>query len=289
MPELPDVEGARRLVERAALGARIETVVCSDRSVLRNVTPARFRAAVAGATVGSATRWGKWLTIGTDSPSVVIHLGMTGSLRWHAADDAIEGVETKEGGPEDERFCRLALVTERGALRFLDRRKLGGVWLATDDDELHHLLDDLGPDALGLPCEDLLAILGRSRKQLKAALMDQSLLAGLGNMLSDEILWRAHLHPGRIASTLDRAEGERLCAATRSALAGSVRVGHIPRSRAWLSGQRAVADPTCPRCGNELQWSAVNGRSALWCPHCQPSPRRRRAASRAGTRRSGSS
>ena len=105
--------------------------------------------------------------------------------------------------------------------------------------------------------------------------MDQSLLAGLGNMLSDEILWRARLHPTRGASTLDAAEGKRLCAAARSALATSVRAGHIPRTRTWLSGQRAVDDPTCPRCGTSLRWSTVNGRSALWCPHCQRPPRKR--------------
>lgn len=275
MPELPDVEGARRLVERAVLGARVTTVVCPDPSVLRNVTLRRFRTAVVGGTVRRAARRGKWLTISTDGASVVIHLGMTGSLRWQAADVELEGGEAKDGATDDGRFCRLALVTPRGALHLLDRRKLGGVWLAADDDELGQVLADLGPDVLGLSCDDLLAILGRSRKQLKAALMDQSLLAGLGNTLSDEILWRAQLHPSRVASSLDRAEGERLCTATRSALAGSVRVGHIPRTRAWLSSQRAVEDPTCPRCGGDLRWTTLNGRSALWCPHCQPPPRRR--------------
>lgn len=269
MPELPDVEAARRLVARAATGARIDTVVCPDRSALRNVTLRRFRHAVVGEHVRSAARRGKWLTIGTDGASVVVHLGMTGALRWSFSDD--------QGDPpaetDDGRFCRLALVTDRGALRFIDRRKLGGVWLAADDAELEHVLDELGPDALGLPCDELLAILSASRKQLKAALMDQSLLAGLGNMLSDEILWRARLHPTRVASTLGPAEGKRLCAAARNALAASVRAGHIPRTRSWLSGQRADDDPTCPRCGNDLRWSTVNGRSALWCPHCQP-PRR---------------
>jgi formamidopyrimidine-DNA glycosylase len=104
--------------------------------------------------------------------------------------------------------------------------------------------------------------------------MDQSLLAGLGNMLSDEVLWRARLHPTRLASTLTPAEGNRLCAAARSTLSASVRAGHIPRTRSWLSGQRATDEPTCPRCGNDLRWSTVNSRSALWCPRCQPPPNR---------------
>lgn len=270
MPELPDVEAARRLVERAAAGARIVTVDCPDPSALRNATLRRFRRAVVGERVRNAARRGKWLTVGTDGASVVVHLGMTGALRWSSRDDREEPqVETEDG-----RFCRVALVTDRGVLRFVDRRKLGGVWLAAGDAELRCILDDLGPDALGLRCDELRTILASSRKQLKAALMDQSLLAGLGNMLSDEILWRAGLHPTRAASTLDPAEGERLCAAARSALAASVRAGHIPRTRTWLSGQRAVDDPTCPRCGTSLQWSTVNSRSALWCPHCQRPPRR---------------
>lgn len=269
MPELPDVEAARRLVEGAATGSRIHTVVCPDRSALRNTTLRRFRHSVVGQHVRSTARRGKWLTIGTDGASIVVHLGMTGTLRWEDGGDCREPrLET-----DDDRFCRLDLVTDCGALRFIDRRKLGGVWLATDDAELQRVLGDLGPDALGLPCDELRAILGASRKQLKVALMDQSLLAGLGNMLSDEILWRARLHPTRVASTLDPAEGKRLCAAARAALAASVRAGHIPRTRSWLSGQRAADDPTCPRCRRDLRWSTVNGRSALWCPHCQPPPR----------------
>jgi len=266
MPELPDVEAARRLVEVAASGARIRSVVCPDRSALRNTTLRRFRRSVVGEHIRSAGRRGKWLTIGTGGASVLVHLGMTGALRWEDARDSGEPpLDTDDG-----RFCRLALVTDRGALRFTDRRKLGSVWLATDDTERDDLLGDLGPDALGLPCADLRAILGASRKQLKVALMDQSLLAGLGNMLSDEILWRARLHPTRVASSLDPAEGTQLCAAAKAALAASVRAGHIPRTRSWLSGQRAVDDPTCPRCRTALRWSTVNGRSALWCPHCQP-------------------
>jgi formamidopyrimidine-DNA glycosylase len=269
MPELPDVEAARRLVERCAAGARIEIVVCSDLSALRNATLRRFRHAVVGEHIRTTARRGKWLTIGTDGTAVVVHLGMTGAL-WNAADDRDEPqLEIEEG-----RFCRLALVTGRGALRFIDRRKLGGVWLAADDAELQRVLHDLGPDALGLCYDELLAILGTSRKQLKVALMDQSLLAGLGNMLSDEILWRARLHPTRVAATLDPVEGKRLCTAAQAALAASVRAGHIPRTRSWLSSQRAIDDPTCPRCRKDLRWSTANRRSALWCPHCQPTPRR---------------
>ena len=118
MPELPDVEAARRLVEDAATGALIHTVACPDPSALRNTTLRRFRHSVIGRHVRSTARRGKWLTIGTDGVSVLVHLGMTGALRWEVGGDGAEPqLET-----DDDRFCRLALVTDRGALCFIDRR-----------------------------------------------------------------------------------------------------------------------------------------------------------------------
>jgi len=90
MPELPDVEAARRLVEVAACGARIRSVVCPDRSALRNTTLGRFRRSVVGEHVRSAARRGKWLTIGTGRVSVLVHLGMTGALRWEDERDSGE-------------------------------------------------------------------------------------------------------------------------------------------------------------------------------------------------------
>ena len=105
--------------------------------------------------------------------------------------------------------------------------------------------------------------------------MDQLLVAGLGNMLSDEVLWRARLHPTRVASTLAPAEGKRLCAAAGSPWPRRFVPGSIPRTRSWLPVKRAIDDPTCPRCGSNLRWSTVNGRSALWCPRCQLPPRQR--------------
>ena len=260
MPELPDVEGARRLVEQHGRGARILNVDVPDPSVLRHVTLPTLRRTLRGRYVEAARRHGKWLIVDTDGPAFAVHLGMTGQLRW-----------LPEGAVPPP-FVRAAIATDHGDLGLVDRRKLGRLRLIRSAADLQALLGDLGPDALGLACQDLLGRLGGTRKGLKAALMDQAIVAGLGNMLSDEVLWRARLHPNERAAGLSPAEGRRLCRAMQGALRSSVRAGHIPRGRTWLSSQRGVDDPTCPRCATPLRRTTVQGRSAIWCPRCQPEP-----------------
>jgi formamidopyrimidine-DNA glycosylase len=260
MPELPDVEAARQSAAQH-VGAEILDVAVADASVLRNATPSQVRRAWRARRLAAARRHGKWLTIDTTGPSLVIHLGMTGQLQWCAPD------------VEPDRFERLRLHTDSGDLRFADRRKLGGVWLARTSAEIDDLYAGLGPDAATITCADLRARLERTSRPVKVALMDQALVAGLGNMLSDEVLWRAHLHPLTPANDLTAKESGQLCRALTTALRQSVRAGRIPRTKRWLSSQRAAEAPACPRCAAPLEWSRVNGRSALWCPRCQPPDR----------------
>jgi len=262
MPELPDLEGARRSVEQELSGARVTGVDRPDPDVLRNCSLRELRIAVVGHRITAVDRHGKWLMLDADGPSVLFHLGMTG--RMNVVPLAEDGAG-RSGAP-----ARLALRTDRGDLRLVDRRRLGSVWLAHDAGERSALLADLGPDALGLRCPELLRTVRARRAGLKAVLMDQSALAGLGNMLSDEILWRARLHPAQRASELTDTQARRLCNATRTTLRAAVRAGHIPRTRGWLSGQRAADKPRCPRCSTNLRWSRINARAALWCPRCQP-------------------
>jgi formamidopyrimidine-DNA glycosylase len=210
--------------------------------------------------IEAARRHGKWLIVDTDGPALVVHLGMTGQLRWLLGDEA------------PPPFVRASIATDHGDLGLVDRRKLARVGLVRSAADLRALLGDLGPDALGLACQELVDRLGGTRKGLKGALMDQAVIAGLGNMLSDEVLWRARLHPNERAAGLSPAEGRRLCRAMQGALRSSVRAGHIPRGRTWLSSQRGVDDPTCPRCDAPLRRTRLQGRTAIWCPHCQPEP-----------------
>jgi formamidopyrimidine-DNA glycosylase len=257
MPELPDVEGYRRVLERG-VGRVVERVTVIDDGVLRNTSAAGLGRALHGRRLSHPGRHGKWLLVRTDGPIVLMHFGMTGELLW-SPDDG-------DRDPHD----RVVLVTDRGELRYRDQRKLQGIWLAHDDDEIESITGHQGPDALGISRDALEAALAGKRGGLKSTLMDQAVIAGLGNLLTDEILWRARLHPARPAGELAADELGRLHRATGSVLRASVRVGRVPPRRSWLTGVRDRDRPVCPRCNTSLRQSRVGGRRSWWCPRCQP-------------------
>lgn len=259
MPELPDVEGYRRALALALPGRDIVDVAVSDADILRNRTAAQFSRQLIGHRFGDPRRLGKWLILPTSGSSVVVHSGMTGRPYF------------ARRGDEPDRYDRLVITTDGGQLHYADLRKLRGVWLAADEAELADLIGAQGPDAVQISPGDFVAALRERRGQLKAALMDQTLVAGLGNMLSDEICWRAHLHPAAAIARLGTDELERVGAQVRSVVRASVRAGHIPRTRTWLNSRRAAPDPApCPRCATVLCRTRVAGRTSLWCPQCQP-------------------
>jgi formamidopyrimidine-DNA glycosylase len=259
VPELPDVEGYRRALSLVLPGHRIVRVRVGDAGIIRNRTPDQFARELLGQRFGEPSRRGKWLILPTDGPSVAVHSGLTG--RPYFADSDKQG----------DRYDRLVITTDNGQLRYADLRKLRGVWLADDDDELEGVIGLQGPDALALTPAQFADRLRGRRGRLKPVLMDQSVLAGLGNMLSDEICWRARVHPATAVATLTSSELRRVGDEMRTALRSAVRAGHIPRTRGWLNSRRADPDPApCPRCATALCRSRIGGRTSLWCPHCQP-------------------
>jgi formamidopyrimidine-DNA glycosylase len=262
VPELPDVEGFRETLARHARGRRIERVEVADSGVLRNTTPQGLGRALKGRRFSDPSRWGKWLLAVTEEggPTVLLHFGMTGGLVWRA----------KDGGDGRHRHDRVVFVLDGGELTFRDQRKLQGLWLARHPADVDRIIGGQGPDALGLPGEELARRLAGRRGALKAALMDQKIVAGLGNLLSDEILWRAGLHPFHPAGGLSGSELGRLHRAMTRVLRESVRAGLVPPRRSWLTGVRDADDPRCPRCRAELRHRRVGGRRAVWCPQCQP-------------------
>jgi formamidopyrimidine-DNA glycosylase len=258
VPELPDVEGFRRLLRRHALGQRIVDVEVRDAGVIRGRTAADFVRRLVGRELAEPRRAGKWLLAPTDgAPVLLLHFGMTGSLVWSAA------------GGEDP-YDRVMFDMGAGRLAYRDQRKLRGLWLAENDEEVRSVIGRQGPDALGLACSQLRDRLAGHRGGLKALLMDQSVVAGLGNMLSDEALWRAGIHPARRFDTLDAKEVRRLSRCLQNVLRTSVDQAGIPRSKTWLSSQRQVHPARCPRCRGELRTSHLAGRTSYWCPACQP-------------------
>ncbi|MET0146794.1 MAG: DNA-formamidopyrimidine glycosylase family protein [Ilumatobacteraceae bacterium] len=255
MPELPDAAGYRRLLARSL--HRIEHVDLNDPEVLRNADRDALDAAVGHQDVRSVERRGKWLVVRVDPSALLIHLGMTGELVLAARHEALDRADraTLHGDVD---------------IRLRDRRRLGGIWLAADADEIGAITGPLGADAARLTLNQLRAGVGQRRMAIKTALTDQAAIAGLGNTLSDEILWVARLHPQTRADALSPEQLTGLHAALRDVVRRAARAGAIPRTPGWLTSQRGVPTPICPRCHGTLRRSHVAGRAALWCPLCQP-------------------
>ena len=259
MPELADVEGFRRTLERA-VGRRIRGVLVNDAGVLRNVSPPALEKALVGKRLRPPERHGKWLQARTDGPTILFHFGMTG------------GLAVESSPAERHRWDRLILCLDRGEVRYRDLRKLRGVWLARDEADERRTMGALGPDAIGLRRDQLEGILAKRRASVKVVLMDQSAVAGLGNLMTDESLWRARLHPLRRASDLTASEVAALHRAIGHVVRKTVAAGLVPSEKGWLTEQRGARDPRCPRCHGNLRTIRVGGRGTVFCPSCQPAP-----------------
>lgn len=261
MPEILEVEDARRAVEARGLARRIAAVDAPDAWYLkRGLTAARVKAALAGRRFVSARRRGKLLLLDTDGPddagpTLGLHLGMTGRL---LVDDRAAGNELRYASNDDRPGWHRFTVRfeDGGRLSLRDPRRLGAVELDPDEDRL-------GPDALGLNATRLRPQLAGRHAPLKATLMNQARVAGLGNLLVDEILWRAALDPRREAGSLTAPEQGRLARAVSTTLRvlgrrGGSHTGDLMASR--------VPGGLCPRDGAPLRRETVGGRTTYWCP-----------------------
>ena len=258
MPELPDVEGFREVLTSCAKGRVIQRVDVRDAGVLHGVNARQLRDALEGRRFTEPERHGKWLLARTGGPTLLLHFGMTGRLVCGRPDDAVEAHDRV-----------LFTVARDRQLRYRDQRKLQGLWLAHDESEVAALLERQGPDALAVSREEFGAALSARRGSLKTALTDQAVLAGLGNLLADEILWRAGLRPTSRAGELTEADLRRLYTHMRRTLRSAVTAGCVPPRDSWLTGHRDDPDPACPRCGTSLRRSRMAGRGTVWCPRCQ--------------------
>jgi formamidopyrimidine-DNA glycosylase len=256
VPELPDVEHFRRFLARHATGARIERVVTTDPQILRNTDATALDDALRGRRFEEPARHGKWLLAWTTGPAVLIHFGMTGDLGWAP-------------GPEGRhRHDRVIFETERGELRYRNMRKLGGVWLASGPEGVDELLGHLGPDALRVRRTEFLELLGKRRGRVKATLLDQSFVAGVGNLVADEALWRARLHPARPIRDLSPDDRAVLFRELRSVLRHEVDRSPGGSQTRWTI-VRGRPGGRCPRCRTELLRTVVAGRTTYLCPNCQ--------------------
>lgn len=260
MPELPDVEAFRRHLSAGSLQRPIARVEVVDPYLLRDTSRQRLGRALKRTTLVGTRRHGKHLFAETSGGGwLVLHFGMTGFLR-HCAEDAPR--------PEHTRF--VLHFDDGSLLAFADQRKLGFVSYTTDADEFLRARD-LGPDALRLSYAELRDLLRARRGALKSALMDQSLISGIGNIYSDEILFQARLAPKRGAADLDAGEYRRLHRQLRRVLQLAADRGADPDRLpdSWLLLHREDGAP-CPRSNGHVRKFTMSGRGAFHCPACQP-------------------
>lgn len=276
MPELPEVEAARRLIADRALHRRIVDVDDSDRYVGRPHAAGEVRDALIGRSLTAAHRRGKTMWLDTSAagdpagpagPELGIHLGMSGRILVADRDGAEReaGDERRyDTGPRGVRWNRFTLTfADGGRLVLRDPRRLGRVRLNPD-------LSALGPDAAQVTPAEFRSLITKGRIAVKARLLDQSKLAGVGNLLADEILWRAKVSPLALTGTLTRAQVNRLYRELKSTLADAIANGG-----AHTGEIIAARHPggTCPRDGAPMAHGIVGGRSTWWCSREQPPPR----------------
>lgn len=257
MPELPDVEHFRRYLKRYVRGKQVRAVEVNDPDVLKNTRPQTLGRVLKGRRFTEPERHGKWLLARTGGPTLLLHFGMTGTLDWTAAPD---------GNHEHD---RVVLHLSGGDLRYRIQRKFGGVWLARSREEEREIMGLLGPDADALDRKALEELFAGRRGSVKSTLMNQDLLAGVGNELSDEILWTARIHPARRLVDFSEKDRDVLFDAMRDVLKRSKRRGCIPREDGWFNSVRRRDAAPCPRCGTAVENGTVGGRTAYFCPSCQ--------------------
>jgi formamidopyrimidine-DNA glycosylase len=258
MPELPEVESFKRYLDATSLHQRITGVDVRSAYVLKGVSVRELARRLKGRSFESSRRHGKHLFVRTDDNLWLrLHFGMTGSLQYF---------KHEEQAPRHTRV--LFVFANAHRLVFEDQRKFGEVGLVADADE-YLRKRGLGRDALDIGLSQFRKIL-KHRAAVKSILLNQKLIAGIGNIYADEILFHARVHPATDAAHLSEKTVGRLFRTTRyilkKAIAAKADADLMPES--WLLPRRGRGGK-CPRCGRKLKPATIGGRTAWFCAHCQ--------------------
>jgi formamidopyrimidine-DNA glycosylase len=270
MPELPEVETTRRGIEPHVVGRRIEALAVHEPR-LRWPVPRDLPERIAGQRIRATGRRAKYLLIELESGTLLLHLGMSGSLRVLPADTPRLTHD------------HLDLVLDSGyLLRFNDPRRFGSLHYTTDDPSVHPLLARLAPEPLEpqFDAQYLWRITRRRRSAIKQILMNSRLVVGVGNIYASEALFRARIRPRRQARSLSHADTQRLARAIRAVLRSAIRVGGTTlrdyvgadgspgyfRQRLFVYERRGKP---CRVCCTPIRAHTQGQRSTYYCPHCQ--------------------
>jgi formamidopyrimidine-DNA glycosylase len=247
MPELPEAERARQTLEQV-LGRTVADVDDRDPYVCRPHQPGEIADALRGQTLHSAHRRGKFLWVDTDDgPTLGLHLGMAGQI----VVDAMP--------PAQARWDRFSITfTDGSRVALRDKRRLARALLNPD-------FSHVGPDAGEIGRDEFRTRVGAGRTAIKARLLDQHALAGVGNLLADETLWQARISPERATASLGEDELDHLRRELRKAIRHAIRQGGVHTGEFVPARRQGI----CPRDGHDLSRAKIGGRTTLWCPVCQ--------------------
>jgi formamidopyrimidine-DNA glycosylase len=260
MPELPDVETQKRRLDESAVGRTILHARVRESRILQ-VSPSHLRRTLKGELIERSRRRGKYLFAELSGGQwLVMHFGMTG---W------LQRLDGEAAGPEEHTKLRLDL-DGGGHLAYVCTRQLGEIGLTRSETEFA-TERDLGPDALEVEEDDFVARLEARRGGVKSTLMNQSVVAGLGNVWIDEVLFQHGVHPRASLGDSSEDERRRLVRSTKRVLSEGIEHGADPQSMPehWLLPNREDGKP-CPRCTGKIQSLEVGGRTSYHCPEHQP-------------------
>lgn len=294
MPELPEVETVARGLQMTVAGRRIVSVTLGKTDFIDD--PSALEMHLPGQSIERVERFGKFMlvrlrkessgdakTANTNGDSLLVHLGMTGRLSPHPVDE-----------PSPKHTHVRFLLDDGRELRYTDARRFGRMAFLSAEN-LPAELNRFGADPLEISQADFAALLRSSKSRIKALLLDQSALRGVGNIYADESLWRSRIHPMRIAAALSAAEAALL----RKNLQAVLREAIALRGSSILDFLDAEGEPgeyqrrhraygregkPCYRCKTPICRVIVAGRSSCFCPNCQPAPQHRRKPVKRGTR-----
>lgn len=273
MPELPEVETIRRVIEPQIRGLAIEQISVRRPEVIARPAPEEFCSRLEGQIFDSAVRRGKFLIfLFENGDRLILHLRMTGCL-----------LLTPEDYPEEKHTHLVFRLNGGRELRFSDTRRFGRLWLLQKEEaDTYSGIEKLGKEPLApdFTASYLSDRLGKRRKTIKECLMDQSVIAGIGNIYSDEILFAAGIYPARPASSLTTEEWERLAQAVPERLSFFIKTNEVTpeeyletkgqdyRNTLFLQVYGHEGEP-CPNCKESLCRIVLSGRSSVFCPKCQ--------------------
>jgi len=261
MPELPELEHFKRYFNRTAAHKKIDRVRCTNKKLLKGGALAAINKKLHGKTFKRAERRGKFLIVpitGSDV-MVVFHFGLTGFLHYKKARD-----------PKGARYAKIIFILHNGdELQWVNTRKFGRVYVVTDLNKIK-TLKTMGTDAYALSAKNFYALLDKKEKgNIKSFLMDQENIGGIGNDYSNEILFKAGIHPATIIKNLNKAQRKRLYTTMKTVLKKASHLPIVEREeqfpRSWLLAHKK--DMVCPKNSNhKLKKATIGGRSAYFCP-----------------------